>query len=220
MGRRTNPLLSFSRLEIFMDGVFAIAITLLVIEIKVPGHKEIDELGGLRNYLISIWPHYISYMVSFFILGVWWSSMNHFHLMVKKTNHTFNIINVFFLMTIAFIPFTTAVMGEYTSYTEYRNVAVTTYCIGYYLPSLSAVIMVLYAFHRHRLVDPLLSQKFMDRFRNKIIAGNAMVLLALISSFFYPIVALIITGITFILFFIPPEEPEYEDQNQITEINN
>ena len=70
-----------------MDGVFAIAITLLVIEIKVPGHKDVEEAGGLRNYLLSIWPHYASYIVSYFILGVWWSSMNHFHLMVKNINH-------------------------------------------------------------------------------------------------------------------------------------
>ncbi|MBK9106816.1 MAG: DUF1211 domain-containing protein [Saprospiraceae bacterium] len=217
MARKINPSLPFSRLEFFMDGVFAISITLLVIEIKVPGYESLQKAGGLGNYLLSIWPHYLSYVISFFIIGVWWSSMNHFHLMVKKTNHTFNIINIFFLMTIAFIPFTTAIMGEYTTHTEFRQVAVTTYCIGYYLPSLAAVIMVLYAFGNHRLVDPSLSNKFMTRFRNKILIGNVMIISALIASFFFPIIAIIITAFTFIMFFIPPEEPEYEDNTPKTE---
>lgn len=211
MARKINPFLPFSRLEFFMDGVFAIAITLLVIEIKVPGHQDVEKAGGLSNYLLHIWPHYASYIVSFFILGVWWSSMNHFHLMIKKTNHSFNLINIFFLMTIAFIPFTTAVMAEYITHAEYRQVAVTTYCIGYYLPSFAAVIMVLYAFTNHRLADPSLSIKFMNRFRNKILIGNFMILSALIASFFFPVLAIIITALTFFMFFIPPEEPEYDN---------
>ena len=83
------------RLILFSDAVFAIAITLLVIEIKVPGHAKIQEAGSLYNALIQLWPHYLSYFVSFFVIGVWWSSMHHFHQIVKKTNHAFNLINIF-----------------------------------------------------------------------------------------------------------------------------
>jgi uncharacterized membrane protein len=211
MQRSRNPFMPMTRLEMFMDGVFAIAITLLIIEIKVPDHSELEEAGGLSNYLIHIWPQYLSYIISFFILGVWWSSMHHFHLMIKRTNHTFNLINIFFLMTIAFIPFTTAVLGDYISETEHRQTAVTLYCLGYYLPSLAAVMMVMYAFPNHRLVDANITKRYLNKFRNKILAGQILVLTAFITSLFFPIAAIIITGITFMLFFIPPESIEYEN---------
>ena len=204
-----NPYLTMGRLEAFTDGVFAIAITLLVMEIKVPGHARIEEAGSLYNALIQLWPHYLSYIVSFFVIGVWWSSMHHFHQIVKRTNHAFNLINIFFFMTIAFIPFTTAVMGEYISEPEHRQAAVTVYCLGYYLPSVAALIMVLYAFPNYRLADPAITKKFLNTFRLKVIAGQVLTLAALVVSFFFPLAALVITGLAFVMFFIPPESPEY-----------
>ena len=119
------------RLEFFSDGVFAIAITLLVLEIKIPTHEQIHHSGGLYKYLLHIWPSYVSYIMSFMVIGIYWSNMHHaFSYMIKKTNHTFNLITILFLMTIAFMPFVTAVFADYVMDPENFGAAVSTLSIG------------------------------------------------------------------------------------------
>lgn len=95
------------RLETFADGVFAIAITLLVIEIP---HPEVDE--HLGRELVDQWPAYLAYALSFVTIGIIW--VNHHALMVQfdRADRAFLFINVFFLMCVAFIPFPTALIAD------------------------------------------------------------------------------------------------------------
>jgi uncharacterized membrane protein len=103
-----EPMISTSRLEAFSDGVFAIAITLLVIEIHLPEGWE-DDLGGA---LLSLWPSYFAYAVTFLLVGMIW--MNHhrmFHF-IRKTDGMLLALNVLLLMDVAFLPFPTHVLAE------------------------------------------------------------------------------------------------------------
>jgi len=95
------------RLETFADGVFAIAITLLVLEIP---HPEVDE--HLGRELVDQWPAYLAYVLSFVTIGIIW--VNHHALMVQfaRADRAFLFINVFFLMCVAFIPFPTALIAD------------------------------------------------------------------------------------------------------------
>ncbi|MBA2615384.1 MAG: DUF1211 domain-containing protein [Actinobacteria bacterium] len=95
------------RLETFADGVFAIAITLLVLEIP---HPEVDE--HLGSELVDQWPAYLAYVLSFVTIGIIW--VNHHALMVQfaRADRAFLFINVFFLMCVAFIPFPTALIAD------------------------------------------------------------------------------------------------------------
>ena len=63
--KKKNPEMETARLEMFTDGVFAIAITLLVLEIKIPTHEQVHQAGGLYKYLMHIWPAYVSYILTF-----------------------------------------------------------------------------------------------------------------------------------------------------------
>ena len=96
-----------NRLEAFSDGFFAITITLLVLEIKVP------PLGSaLGRELLSLWPSYLAYTVSFIVIGAIW--INH-HAMfdhIVRVDHTLLLLNTFHLMFIVFIPFPTAVLAR------------------------------------------------------------------------------------------------------------
>ena len=67
------------RLEAFADAVFAIAITLLVIEIRLPPHEEVLRLGGVAVALAHLWPSYVGYAISFIVIGIMWA--NHHNLM-------------------------------------------------------------------------------------------------------------------------------------------
>ena len=94
------------RLEAFSDGVFAIAITLLILEIKVP------PIADLGRGLLQLWPSYLAYAISFIVIGAIW--MNH-HAMfqwIERSDQKLLLLNTLHLMFIAFLPFPTAVLAE------------------------------------------------------------------------------------------------------------
>ncbi|MCX6351296.1 MAG: TMEM175 family protein [Bacteroidetes bacterium] len=211
--KKKNPLMNKDRLEMFSDGVFAIAITLLVLEIKIPNHEDLHKAGGLYQYLFHLWPSFLSYALGFIFIGIYWSNHHHlFNYVIKKTDHVFNLINVIFLMTIAFMPFSTAILGEYVMEKEYMNAAVTTYCIGLFFPVPMVGIMFLYAFHKKKLIDPKLSNAFIRKQILKLSGGLVTSLTAIAFSFSYPIVSICITGFSFLLYLMPPDMPEYDEE--------
>jgi uncharacterized membrane protein len=100
---------STNRLEAFSDGVFAIAITLLVLEIGVPHAED----GGLAAALSAQWPSYVAYAVSFAVIGIMW--VNHHGLMglVAYVDRPLLFLNLFLLMFVALMPWTTALLAEH-----------------------------------------------------------------------------------------------------------
>jgi uncharacterized membrane protein len=93
------------RLEAFSDGVFAIAITLLILEIKVS--------GPLGDQLLHIWPSYLAYVTSFLTIGIIWLNHHLIFVKVRAVDRTLLLINTLFLMVVAFIPFPTFLVAEY-----------------------------------------------------------------------------------------------------------
>lgn len=95
-----------NRLEAFSDGVFAIAITLLVLEFKVPPG---DSLGlGLPR----LWPSYLAYAISFIVVGAIWINHHAMFDWIVRADHKLLVLNTLHLMFIAFLPFPTAVLAE------------------------------------------------------------------------------------------------------------
>lgn len=93
------------RLEAFSDGVFAIIITIMVLEIKVPHGKELHDL-------VPLWPVFVSYILSFIYLGIYWN--NHHHMMhtVKHVSGDILWANLHLLFWLSLVPFVTGWMGE------------------------------------------------------------------------------------------------------------
>ena len=102
-----------TRLEAFSDGVFAIAITLLVLEIKVPTRDEVTAAAGLWPVLASRWPSYVGYVISFVTIGIMWANHHSIFQYVRHADRRFLLVNVLFLMGIGFLPFPTAVLAEH-----------------------------------------------------------------------------------------------------------
>lgn len=112
-----------NRLETFSDGVFAIAITLLVLEIRVP---ELGP-GGLAAALRHLWPSYIAYATSFGIIGIMWANHHSLFRLVRRADHLLVMLNVVLLACVAFIPFPTAVLARYLREGIDESVAVAAY---------------------------------------------------------------------------------------------
>jgi uncharacterized membrane protein len=99
------------RIEAFSDGVFAVAITLLVLNFKVTGLSA----AYLRVQVLAQWPHLLAYVLSFVIVGVYWVAHHNLFHFLAHTNRALLWLNNFFLMTIAFLPFPAGLLGEYPS---------------------------------------------------------------------------------------------------------
>jgi uncharacterized membrane protein len=101
-----------SRLEAFSDGVFAIAITLLILDLHVPPISRTPQ-GELGGHLLDLWPSYASYVVSFLVIGIIW--VNHtamFH-HIERVDRPLLFLNLLLLLFVVAIPFPTAMMAEY-----------------------------------------------------------------------------------------------------------
>jgi len=115
-----------TRLEAFSDGVFAIAITLLVLLFERPHLAEGETLG---HVLLHQWPSYASYVVSFVTIGIIW--VNHhmlFHL-IQRADRVFLFLNVLFLMAVAFIPYPTSLVAQFIRSADDARAAALLYGI-------------------------------------------------------------------------------------------
>ncbi len=99
-----------NRLETLIDGVFAIAMTILVLELRAPA-----TLGpaGLAGELLGLWSRFATFFISFIVLGVYWFANHQVFHFVLRVNRTLVWLNVLFLMGIALIPFAASLMGTY-----------------------------------------------------------------------------------------------------------
>jgi uncharacterized membrane protein len=103
-----------SCIEMLTDGIFAIVMTLLVLEIAVPQVTHSEAVAGeLSKRLLELWPVIMSYAMSFILLGFFWIYHHGLFHYIKRVNRAFAWITVFYLMFVAFIPFSTALLGEY-----------------------------------------------------------------------------------------------------------
>jgi uncharacterized membrane protein len=121
----SNFSLTKGRLESFSDGVFAIAITLLVLEVHLPASSGALSAGQQIHQLLAIWPQYAVYFVSFATIGIMW--MNHHALFknVQQITHGIVLTNLLLLALISFLPFPTEVLAKY----GITNVAIVYYGI-------------------------------------------------------------------------------------------
>jgi uncharacterized membrane protein len=125
-----------NRLESFSDGVIAVAITLLVLGIAVPGpgstphHSLIWELG-------QRWPEYAAYVVSFLTIGIIW--INHHAMIhrVREVDHYMLILNLLLLMSIGLLPFATDLLATYLRHPSGRSTAAAVYSGAFLLMSIA-----------------------------------------------------------------------------------
>jgi uncharacterized membrane protein len=187
-----------ARIEAFSDGVFAIAITLLILEIKVPPLESIHSVGDLWKGLIDLWPSYFAFFLSFGIILVSWVNHHNLFNVVEKSSRHFLYANGFLLLTITFMPFPTALLAQYIG-TEYVKPAVALYCFGGVVNSIGWNLL-LYTVHKpklllHRNVSPdvLANTNRSVRFGFLVYTGSTIL------AFWFPIAALIINLLLWIV---------------------
>ncbi len=137
--------MSTGRLEAFSDGVFAIAITLLVLQIAIPEAETSD----LWKELGKEWPSFAAYGVSFWVIGILWVSHHAILSCIQRVDRGVLYLNLLVLFSIAFVPFPTALVAEHLDSSEHEEVAAALYATAMSLTALSFGLLWLYI-SRHR----------------------------------------------------------------------
>ncbi len=201
--------LTTQRLEAFSDGVFAIAITLLILEIRVPHVEGVSEGKRLANALFDLWTSYFAYILSFVMIGIYWANHHYLFKFFKKTDHIFNLLNVFFLMCISFLPFPTAVLAEYMNNPHERHTAVSLYAFGLLLPAFAFLLVWFYGSSKQRLLDHKLAPAFVKALKRQYLLSNLLYLCAVVVSFWHTTTSLVICVCLTLLYLLPPKKPVY-----------
>ena len=121
--------MSTNRLEAFSDGVFAIAITLLVLDIKVPEPGS----GNLGHELLAQWPSYAAYVISFITIGIIWINHHAAFNRLRAVDHSILIWNLLLLLGVGILPFTTSLMATYLKEGSGENLAAAVYGASFLL---------------------------------------------------------------------------------------
>lgn len=144
---------ALNRTEAFSDAVFAITVTLLVLELKVPALKDVTSIDELGRALIDQAPKFVSWLISFIIVCKFW--LNHHHLLglARHANYGMMWLNSLFLLGQSFIPFPTALAGEY----PHNALAVSFFGIVFALNTF--LFLLLNAYIRRNLLKPELAAR-------------------------------------------------------------
>lgn len=189
---------SSARIEALSDGVFAIVITLLVLELKVPEIPEALVSKQLLPSLLEMLPKLISYINSFLTVGIFWVAHHNIFHLVKRSDPVLQWLNLLFLMCISFVPFPTALLGAY----PHEQLAVVLYGCSFFITGIAFNLSWLYISQHHRLVDKNLSPQLIRTVTKDYIIGICAYLVPVLLSFFYPILSRAIYGLIPILYIV------------------
>jgi uncharacterized membrane protein len=145
-----------NRLEAFSDGVFAIAITLLVLELHVPD----VEPGRLWHGLVIEWPQFAAYLSSFFVIGIMWVNHHSMFKQIRRTDRKLLFLNLLLLLWTALLPFPTGLISRHLRAGGIdAKVAEAVYGANLTLAAIAFSLIWMYAVRRRRLIDHDMTEK-------------------------------------------------------------
>jgi uncharacterized membrane protein len=188
-----------ARLEAFSDGVFAIAITLLIIEVGVNAGG-----GSLAHRLAEQWPSYAAYVVSFAMIGIIWLNHHQMFKSIRSADHGLFVLNLALLLVVSFIPFPTKIMGDelHGTFAD-RRTAALFYGSTFVAVSLAFNALWLWAARGRRLIEPRTIQPSVDAHTRRNLLGIPAFTVATLVAFWSPEVALILYGAIALSYLLP-----------------
>ena len=199
-GAETHPM-STSRVEAFSDGVFAIVVTLLVLDIHVP---EPGGAASLGHELLAQWPSYAAYVISFMTIGVIWINHHASFSRLREVDHSILIWNLVLLLFVGVLPFTTSLMATYLKEGQGESLAAAIYAFSFL-----AMGWVFGRVNRHIYVGRsyMLTEQIPEAGRRRTLKyarlGQIPYALATGLAFVSPYITIALCGVTAIYYALP-----------------
>jgi uncharacterized membrane protein len=192
-----------SRLEAFSDGVFAIAATLLVLELQVPRVGS----GPLWPQLLAAWPSYAVYVVSFLTIGIIWVNHHALFALIRQVDRPILFLNLLLLMMVSLVPFPTALLGEWITDEQEAHVAGAVYGLVFLLMGVPFGQIWRYTAARPELVHEALGTERARRALWRLQAGELGYLLGIGLAFMSGLASLVVYALV-ALYYVAPNLPD------------
>jgi uncharacterized membrane protein len=190
------------RLEAFSDGVFAIAITLLVLEIRVPPAEVLASPDLMIKALADLWPSYLGYVVSVVTVGIMWANHHNLFRLIGTVSHGLILANLLLLLVVGFVPFPTALLAA-TLGTPTGQIGVLVYAATFV--GLAIAFNVLWWEIRRRpgVLRPNVDQRSIDSITRSYRLGPPGFLVAFIAALINPALGMSVIIALVILYLLP-----------------
>jgi uncharacterized membrane protein len=210
--RPANEELGLERIMFFSDAVMAIAITLLAIDLKVPEIAASAAAAELPRSLSELGPQFLSFLISFFVIGIYWMSHHRYFRFIKRYDGGLIVLNLLFLLFIVLMPFVASLFGQY----YYLPLGMSVYAAAVAATGLSMGALWWYASYRYRLVDEHLDKQFI-RARSLAMAVPLLFLVSIPFAFFSRTLAIAIWCMLPLVSFAILKVSERRQRSNLTE---
>ena len=188
-----------TRLEAFSDGIFAIAMTLLVLEIRLP---EAIEPGTLGKALLHLWRSYLAFVTSFATIGVMWVNHHRVFNLIRKTDQGVLALNLLLMLGISFLPFPNLVVARNIRTPDASTAAM------FYNGTLAGIAFAWgflwrYVAHRRHLLHEMVDHGSVHGISRQYVLGPLYYIVAFIVAIFSPLTSVIIDLLLAIFFALP-----------------
>jgi uncharacterized membrane protein len=178
-----------TRFETFSDGVFAIAATLLVLDLTVTTGDKAPPLG---TQLLDLWPSYFAYVTSFVTIGIIWMNHHHTVSLIGRTDRTMLFLNNLLLLTVAFLPFPTKLVGDYLN-KDGEQAAALAYSATLVVMAILHQAWWQYARRDRRLIAEGVPDSALRAVDRAYLPGAPMYATVFVVAFFSPLAAIVLT---------------------------
>lgn len=182
-----------TRVAQFSDGVFAIAVTLLALEIRIPAIPEAMVATQLASGILALLPKVLIYVLTFMNISVMWIAHHRAFTHIHRYDTPLLWMNVFFLMLVAFLPVASSTLGTYPT----RPAAVVFYGVVLVAVTLGDLQIWLYATSKRRLVDPDIDPRVVRYITLRAVFPAVVFSVAIVVALFAPAAAEILMGLVF-----------------------
>lgn len=191
--------ISTTRLENFSDGVFAIILTLLAFQFKVPNFSSNVDFSQNWHELVKLAPHVLGFIFSFLFIGVFWVNHHHLYHAVKETNSALLWYNINFLFWITMLPFAIAMVGDHP------HIPLAAVCLGFDLlmTSIAAYLLLHYSYVKSKLVDETLSHESIKAGLNQNLLAIFITIVGITVAFKWVYVSYFIYFVVLLIFVNP-----------------
>ena len=184
------------RIATLSDGVFSIAITLLVLELAVP-----DKLpdSGMLAYFFQLLPKFAGTLVAFIVLGVYWIGHHNMFKHIIRHDRVLMWLNILFLMFVAMMPFFARLVGEYGE----DSIALASYALWLMLTGLMLDLIWWYATKNRRLVDPEIDNDLVFFVHRRVLIAPVLYFISIGIAFINPLITKLIFVAIIVIYVVP-----------------
>jgi len=192
------PTFSTDRLKALTDGVIAIVITLLVLELSVPIVKELDHSEGLWPEVRELWREYLAYILSFFIVGLLWLYHHNVFRHIRRADGRLLLLNMLFLLAVSIMPFSSALVAKNWD----ERLSAIIYGGSLFLAAAAMAATFAYASYGRRLVEEDMTADFIRRENVTAVGVMAVLAAAALLGIISAILTYIVLGVVVVFYWL------------------